>query len=178
MALFKKKQLVLGIDISPSAVKLIELSRTGQRYKVEAIAFEPLPQGSMENRNPVDLDQVSEAIKRVVYWTPRTLCILFAVFISLFALDVFEEGKGFWETSVALLLHLVPTIIIVAVLVVSWRREWIGGILFIALGIFYVVWAWGRFHWAAYAFISGPLLLMGILFLLNWRHRAVLHAKA
>jgi len=66
LALFKKKQLVLGIDISPSAVKLIELSRTGQRYKVEAIAFEPLPQGSMENRNPVDLDQVSEAIKRVV----------------------------------------------------------------------------------------------------------------
>jgi len=66
LALFKKKQSVLGIDISPSAVKLIELSRTGQRYKVEAIAFEPLPQGSMENRNPVDLDQVSDAIKRVV----------------------------------------------------------------------------------------------------------------
>jgi hypothetical protein len=120
---------------------------------------------------------MNAAIKRAVYWTPRVLCILFAVFISLFALDVFE-GKGFWETSVALLLHLVPTIIIVTVLVVSWRREWIGGILFIALGIFYVVWAWGRLHWAAYAFISGPLLLVGILFLLNWRHRAVLHAKA
>jgi hypothetical protein len=116
--------------------------------------------------------------KRVLYWTPRILCILFAVFISLFAFDVFEGGKGFWETSVALLLHLVPTIIIVAVLVLSWRREWIGGILFIALGIFYVVWAWGRGHWAAYALISGPLLLIGILFLLNWRHRAVLHAKA
>jgi type IV pilus assembly protein PilM len=66
LVLFKKKQLVLGLDISPSAVKLIELSRTGQRYKVEAIAYEPLPEGSMENRNPVDLDQVGEAIKRAV----------------------------------------------------------------------------------------------------------------
>ncbi|MFO1433746.1 MAG: type IV pilus assembly protein PilM [Candidatus Competibacteraceae bacterium] len=66
MALFKKKQLVLGVDISPSAVKLIELSRAGQRYRVEAIAFEPLPDGSMENRNPIDLDQVSQAIKRAV----------------------------------------------------------------------------------------------------------------
>lgn len=66
MALFKKKHFVLGIDISPSAVKLVELSRTGQRYKVEAIGLEPLPPGSVENRNPVDLDQVSEAIKRVV----------------------------------------------------------------------------------------------------------------
>jgi hypothetical protein len=121
---------------------------------------------------------MNKSMKRVVYWTPRILCILFAVFISLFALDVFEGGKGFWKTSVALLLHLVPTIIIVAVLVVSWRREWIGGILFIALGILYVVWAWGRFHLTTYAIISGPLLLMGILFLLNWRHRAVLHAKA
>jgi energy-coupling factor transporter transmembrane protein EcfT len=120
---------------------------------------------------------MNKAIKRVVYWTPRILCILFAVFISLFALDVFEGGRGFWETSVALLLHLVPTIIIVAVLVVSWRREWIGGILFTALGIFYVAWAWGRFH-RVYAIISGPLLLIGILFLLSWRHRAVLHAKA
>jgi hypothetical protein len=123
---------------------------------------------------------MNKAIKRLVYWTPRVLCILFAVFISLFALDVFEEGKGFWGTSVALLLHLVPTIIIVAVLVVSWRREWIGGILYIALSIFYVVWAWGRGRGTTYAliFISGPLLLVGILFLLNWRHRAVLHAKA
>lgn len=120
---------------------------------------------------------MNKTIKRVVYWTPRILCILFAVFISLFALDVFEGGRGFWETSVALLLHLVPTIIIVAVLVASWRREWIGGILFIALGIFYLVGAWGRFH-RVHAIISGPLLLIGILFLLNWRHRAVLHAKS
>ena len=121
---------------------------------------------------------MNEPIKRVVYWTPRILCIVFAVFISLFAFDVFEEGKGFWETSVALLIHLVPTIIIVAVLVVSWRREWIGGILFIALGIFYIVWAWGRFPWTTYAIISGPLILMGILFLLSWRLRAVPRAKA
>ncbi len=66
MALFKRKDLVLGIDISPSAVKLMELSRSAQRFRVEAIALEPLPEGSMEDRNPVDIDQVSAAIRRAV----------------------------------------------------------------------------------------------------------------
>lgn len=66
LALFNRKELVLGIDISSSAVKLMEISRSGQRFRVEAMAFEPLPEGSMEDRNPVDIDQVSAAIKRAV----------------------------------------------------------------------------------------------------------------
>ena len=66
MALFKKRERFLGIDISPSAVKLIELSRNGQRYQVEAIAMEPLPEGAVENRNPTDMDKIGPAIKRVL----------------------------------------------------------------------------------------------------------------
>ena len=46
-----------------------------------------------------------------------------------------------------------------------------GGVLFFGLGLFYMVWSWGRFHWGAYAAISGPLFLVGILFLLNWIFR-------
>lgn len=55
---------MLGIDISPSAVKLIELSRSGQRFRVEAFAVEPLGEGMMEDRNLTDPGQVGEAIKR------------------------------------------------------------------------------------------------------------------
>ena len=66
MALFKTKERVLGIDISASAVKLMELGRSGQRYKVEAMAIEPLEEGVMQNRNPSDLDAVSAAVKRAL----------------------------------------------------------------------------------------------------------------
>lgn len=66
MALFKTTERVLGIDISVSAVKLMELGRSGHRYKVEAMAIEPLPEGAMENRNPADLDAVTDAVKRAV----------------------------------------------------------------------------------------------------------------
>jgi len=110
-------------------------------------------------------------VRRCLYWTPRVPTVLFALFISLFALDVFAEGAGFWKTTLALLIHLIPTFIIIAILVLSWKREWIGGILFIALGIVYVVFTWGRFPWSTYLAIAGPLVLTGVLFLIGWQLR-------
>jgi len=120
---------------------------------------------------------MNTSIKRVLFWTPRILCVLFAVFLSLFAFDVFGEGLSFGETILALLMHLVPVYIVVIVLVIAWRWEWVGAILFNALAVFYVVWAWGRFHWSAYLGISGPLVLVGVLFLFNWIYRAQLRTQ-
>ncbi len=110
--------------------------------------------------------------KKLLYWAPRTLCIVFIIFTSLFAFDVFEESKSIWETILALFMHLIPTFILIIVLVVTWRREWIGGILFILLGLLYIIWAWGRFNISVYFLMAGPLIIIGILFLLNWKYRA------
>ncbi len=118
------------------------------------------------------------SVKSWLFWTPRILCILFAAFISIFALDVFGEGNGFWKTLLALLIHLIPTALVLVVLLLSWRWEWIGGILYNALGILYIVTMWKRpFPWPVYAAISGPLFLVGILFLLNWKYRKQLHSS-
>ena len=64
MAFFKRKEPMLGIDISPSSVKVVELSRSGSRFRVEACAIEALGDGMMEDRNPADPDLIGEAIKR------------------------------------------------------------------------------------------------------------------
>jgi len=116
-------------------------------------------------------------VKRLLFWTPRVLCILLAVFVSLFALDVFGEGYGFWGTMLALLMHLIPTGVILIVLAISWRWEWVGGILFTALGVLYLAMFWGQFDWSAYLAISGPLLLVGVLFMINWLYRARLRTQ-
>jgi len=108
--------------------------------------------------------------KRVLFWAPRVLCVLLAVFLSIFALDVFSEGYGFGETILALLIHLVPTLIVVIALLIAWRWEWIGAILFIALALFYLISSGGE-SWI----ITGPLLLIGILFLFNWIYRTRLN---
>ena len=110
-------------------------------------------------------------VKRILFWTPRVLCLLFAAFLSIFAFDVFDEGHGFWKTALALAIHLIPALILLAALALCWRWEWIGAILFPALGVFYLVATWGRFPWFTYAVIAGPLLLLGMLFLLSWRLR-------
>jgi len=113
--------------------------------------------------------------QQLLYWSPRALCIAYAVFISLFALDVAQDGQGFWQTILALLMHLIPTFVILAVLALSWRREWFAGTLFIALAVLYVVWAWGKPLGALSTVLltAGPVL-SGVLFLLNWRYKDAL----
>ncbi len=66
MALFKRKDRFLGIDISATAVKLIELARSSQHFQVEAMAVEALPDGAMQDRNPTDPEAVGAAIKRAL----------------------------------------------------------------------------------------------------------------
>ena len=65
--LFKRtKPPVIGLDISSTAVKLLELSRSGSRYRVESYAVEPLPPNSVVEKNITDVDAVGEAIRRAV----------------------------------------------------------------------------------------------------------------
>ncbi len=114
---------------------------------------------------------MNRSLGRFLFWTPRILAIAFAVFISLFALDVFDGDYGFLPTILALLIHLIPTAIIIIILIISWRWEWLGAILFTSLGLLYLLMAWARFHWSAYLVISGPLFVLGFLFFLNWIYR-------
>ena len=116
--------------------------------------------------------------KRLLYWVPRILTILFAAFISIFALDVFSEHLSFWRLMLALVMHLVPTFIVLIVLVLAWKWEWIGGIGYFALGLLYLYTFGGRFPWYTYALIAGPAFLIGTLFVLNWIFRKQLHAHA
>lgn len=111
---------------------------------------------------------MTSVTRGILFWAPRVLTIAFILFLGLFALDVFTEGYGFVETVIALLMHLIPNFIVLAVLILAWRWEWIGAVLFVGLGLFYIAMTWGRFHWSAYAGIAGPLFLVGILFFLNW----------
>ncbi len=64
---FKKKtNPLVGIDISATAVKLLELSKSGGRYRVESYAVEPVPANSVVDKNITDMDAVGEAIGRAV----------------------------------------------------------------------------------------------------------------
>lgn len=119
---------------------------------------------------------MNSSTRRLLYWSPRILTLLFAVFLSLFALDVFGEGYDLWGTLVALFMHLIPTWIVLVVLIVSWRWEWIGAVAFVFLGLLYVWFALERGHPEWTLAITAPLFLIGGLFLFNWLKRKEIRA--
>jgi len=57
---------LIGVDISSTAVKLLQLSRSGNRYRVEHYAVEPVPPNAVVEKNIVEVEAVGEAIKRAV----------------------------------------------------------------------------------------------------------------
>jgi hypothetical protein len=106
--------------------------------------------------------------KQFVHWTPRVLGILLTTLVGLFALDVFGEGRGPWETFLAFLIHLLPAALVLLAVAVAWRWALAGGILFAGLGVLYLVMAWGKVHWSAIALLSGLPFLLAALFFLDW----------
>ena len=119
---------------------------------------------------------MTQLSKRTLFWTPRILCILFIAFVSLFALDVFQEGRGFWQTAIALSMHLFPSFVMLAALVLAWRWEWIGAVIFTACAAFFAIIVRGT--WPVKATFAIPCLVTACLFLFNWLKRNELRARS
>ena len=119
---------------------------------------------------------MGKKINRFVYWTPRILSIIFILFLAMFSLDVFDMKLGFWETALGLFMHNIPVFVLLIVLLIFWKHEIVGGIVFILAGTAYVVimlmntlrnsFEWYMVFWSLQ--IAGPAFLIGILFIINW----------
>lgn len=62
----KKSKPLLGVDVSSTTVKIIELTRQGDSYRVENYSVRPLPAGSVVEKNISDIDSVAQAVKATV----------------------------------------------------------------------------------------------------------------
>ena len=71
-----------------------------------------------------------------------------------------------YEYLAALFMHLIPSFILAAVIALAWKYELVGGMLFIALGIIYVLIARG-FPISVYLLMTGIPALIGSLFIIN-----------
>lgn len=112
---------------------------------------------------------MSNTMKSLLLWAPRVLGAALAFLVSIFALDVFEEGRGIQETAWALWMHLIPAFLLLAVLAVAWRWAWVGAVGYGGLAALYAVWA--RQHPVWILEIGGPAFLVAALFLLSWLKR-------
>src|SRR3989344_1703824 len=119
---------------------------------------------------------MKKRVSKFVYWAPRILSIIFILFLTLFSLDVFDSASGFSEILIGLLMHNISVLILIVVLIIAWKYELVGGVVFILAGILYIVFIlsniistgfeWYYLLWAVQ--ISGISFFIGILFLVNW----------
>lgn len=62
----RRSRPLVGLDISSSAVKLVELSRQGNSFRLEGYAAEPMPVGAMNEKSIVDIDAAGDAVRKAV----------------------------------------------------------------------------------------------------------------
>jgi type IV pilus assembly protein PilM len=62
----RSKPRILGIDISSTSIKLVELSKTDKGYRVESLAVEPLPANAVVEKNIQDIEAVGETLQKAL----------------------------------------------------------------------------------------------------------------
>lgn len=113
----------------------------------------------------------------LLFWTPRIMAIVFILFLALFSLDIFDMKLDFWGTVVGLFMHNIPSLVLLGVLIISWKYEIVGGIVFILAGLLYISrllmnpFEWYMLSWSM--IIAGPAFLVGILFIIGWRKKQI-----
>lgn len=63
---YRRKTNLLGIDISSSAVKLVEMARKGREYRIESYAVAALPEGVCNEKDIVEPEPIGDAIRKVI----------------------------------------------------------------------------------------------------------------
>lgn len=105
-----------------------------------------------------------------IHWAPRILSLAFVGFLSLFALDVFTSPFE-WTMLLGFVIHLLPSFALLAIVLVAWRYPVVGAVAFVGFALGYIWLAGLGRPWSWYAGISGPSLIVGILYLLDWLRR-------
>ena len=113
---------------------------------------------------------------KIIHWIPRILFILAILFISMFALDAFNPNYTIWQQIGGFLIHLIPSYILIALLLVAWKWELVGGIIFMLIGLGFTPFIYlHNYHmnhsvWMTIFIvlvINFPFVLVGILFVIS-----------
>lgn len=100
----------------------------------------------------------------ILYWTARVLAILAILFMMMFSMDCFGGSWTTKEQLICFVMHNIPAFIVFLILLVAWKWELTGGILFMLAAVA------GSIYFRAFSGNPGVLILLlpfvitGILF--------------
>lgn len=121
-------------------------------------------------REHSSLGQVSPPLAKIIHWAPRIAAILIIIFVSLFSLDVFEMEASPLEILGGLLMHNIPSIGMLVLLILAWKRPLLGFMAFLAAAaLFAIFFVRGIYSLPNLLLFVFPLLLISFLFYADWK---------
>ena len=109
-------------------------------------------------------------------WIPRVLIIAVSLFMALFSADVFEMKASFWQKMLGLFIHNIPTLILLLILVFTWKHPLWSGWIFLMAGVVFIVLIYlykRQFIAVDYLFIAFPILVCSDLYFLVHYNRPI-----
>lgn len=114
---------------------------------------------------------------KILHYLPRILCITAILFTGIFALDAFEAGKSLSEQITVFFIQLIPSFILLVLLIIAWKYELTGGIIFCILALVFTPVIFNKNYdmnnsfWLSIGIVSSitiPFLIVGILFISSY----------
>jgi len=105
--------------------------------------------------------------EKILFWTPRILAILAILFMMLFSMDCFGGNYTLREQLLCFVMHNIPAYILILALILAWKKEMAGGILFLLAALA------GSIYFRAFSGNPGvliillPFVITGILFIVH-----------
>jgi hypothetical protein len=111
---------------------------------------------------------------KIIHWLPRVIVILSILFVSMFAFDSFSSDNSIWQQLLEFLIHLIPSYILLIALLIAWKFELTGGIIFILISLVFAPFIYLHNYnmnhsvcisLGVISMINFPFLLAGIFFI-------------
>lgn len=116
------------------------------------------------------LGRVDPGLAKIIHWAPRLAALLIILFTGLFSLDVFGTGAPPLEVLGAFLLHNLPSIAMLVVLLLAWKRPVVGFVAFLVIAAgFALLFVRDFYALTNLVLFVLPLLLVAFLFYADWR---------
>jgi hypothetical protein len=116
-------------------------------------------------------------VANALHWIARILSIIAILFIGMFSLDVFKTGVSLWQQLLGFFMHNIPTLILIGLLMVAWKRELIGGALIALIALLLAPYIYSHNYsmnhsvsmsLSIVAIINLPFIIVGVLFILSY----------
>lgn len=104
---------------------------------------------------------------KTLYWFPRILTIIAILFMLMFSFDVFSGNEPFARKMLGFLIHNIPVLILIAVLIIAWKWEFIGGMLLVVAAVGGGIFFYSFTKNTGSLIVMAPFLITGLLFILH-----------